>query len=228
MTWVKLNDTAMGDPRFIVLPARARLLHIEALAYSNMYAGDGAVPLAALNRITDDPDAVAHADALVAAGLWAKTEHGYRVVWLLDDQPSPERIAAGREFHRKRQARYLGHKTGDHSDCFDWCRAGKALRDASSDESVTRSRPFPPRRKGGKGKSASAAAPSEGASASAPRNARPSHGHEPGPLTCASCLEGMTEPLYKVVDPKDGTIRYAAHDHSSGRDRCVACRVSGS
>jgi hypothetical protein len=126
MTWVKVDDRAFEDPRFLELERGTGLLHFEALAYSNRNVTGGRVTLRALRALTPDPDPVAAADALVAAGLWSKTEDGYTVVWLLDDQPSVEEVERQREYNRGKQARHRRHLAGDHSGCDPrWCRGAQ-------------------------------------------------------------------------------------------------------
>ena len=117
MTWVKLDDNAPDDPRALKVPRTARLLHIEALAWSSRHQTDGMVPRSALPRVTDEPNPEGTAELLVAAGLWDATDDGYRLVWLQDMQPGPEEVARQRAYNRDKQERHRKHVTGDHSTC---------------------------------------------------------------------------------------------------------------
>ena len=117
MTWVKLDDNAPDDPRALKVSRTARLLHIEALAWSSRHQTDGMVPRSALPRVTDEPDPEGTVELMVAAGLWDATDDGYRLVWLQDMQPGPEEVARQRAYNRDKQERHRKHVTGDHSTC---------------------------------------------------------------------------------------------------------------
>jgi hypothetical protein len=154
MTWVKISDTALDEPFLLDLPRGAVLLHIEALAYSNRYAVDGAIHRAALRKLTTEPDPDVAAAALVSAGLWGATREGWQIRWLLNDQPSSAEIQAGRELARMRQERRRRHNKGDHAICDpDRCRVltrdGK--RDSTRDGRPPPTRPDPPRPEGERG-----------------------------------------------------------------------------
>lgn len=115
VTWVKLTDSALDEPFLLDVSRGAVLLHIEALAYSNRYATDGVIHRAALRKLTTEPDPLAAAAELVAAGMWMATQEGWQLLWLLNDQPSSDEIQASREQARHRQARKRRHTKGDHS-----------------------------------------------------------------------------------------------------------------
>lgn len=117
MPWVKVTDTAFDDPRLLAVPRGVRLLHFEALAWSNRYGADGLIPAHVLGRLTDEPDPADAAAQLVTAGLWEAIDAGWRIGWLREDQPSAEETAERRRQDASRQARKRRHNAGDHSTC---------------------------------------------------------------------------------------------------------------
>ena len=126
MTWVKLDDNALDDPDFIRLPRGVRLFHLEALAWSNRHAAGGLIPTEAAVRFTDEKGVSDAANTLVSAGLWELADDGYRILWLLDDQPTPEEIARTRERNRGKQKRHREHLRGNHELCDPkWCKAAR-------------------------------------------------------------------------------------------------------
>jgi hypothetical protein len=126
MSWLKISDRALADPRFTRASRDARLLHLEALARSMGYEGDGSVPRHAIGHATDAADVEALAAELVGAGLWTATDDGWQVVFMLDDQPSPDEIARQKAYNRAKSARSRRHRVGDHSMCDPaWCRAAR-------------------------------------------------------------------------------------------------------
>jgi hypothetical protein len=155
MVWVKWDDKACDDPHFLRLPRGIRLLHLEALSWSNRYNADGLIPRSVLGRLTDEPDSVGAVAELVTAGLWEEAEDGWRLVWLLDDQLTAEEVERGKARNREKQARSRRHKTGDHSRCEPkYCPASRNRVIASATDGVsnpgsngTPSRPVPTRPK---------------------------------------------------------------------------------
>lgn len=136
MTWTKLSDDATDDPALLALPRSVRLVHFEALVWSNRHATDGVVPRHMLVRITDEPDPATAAGQLVAAGKWVESEQGWEIVGFLDDQPSAEDVQRTRELARQRQQRQRKHRGGDHSMCVaKYC---PALRDQMRESRVTK------------------------------------------------------------------------------------------
>jgi hypothetical protein len=124
MTWVKIDDNAPDDPRALRLPRGVRLLHFEALAWASRHATGGAIPPGQLARLTDEEAPEMAVAMLVAAGLWDVTDQGWQLVWLQDDQPSPELVARWRERNRLKQDRHRRHVTGDHALCSArYCKA---------------------------------------------------------------------------------------------------------
>jgi hypothetical protein len=125
MTWVRLDDTALEDAQFLRLSRSARLLHLEALAWSNRTLADGFIPATAVHRLTDDPDPEL-INELVDNGTWLAEQSGFRLAFQLERQPTRERVLKDREEQRvrtersrERKERHLG---GDHSMCLkSWC-----------------------------------------------------------------------------------------------------------
>ncbi len=124
MTWTKLGDDFTDDPALLALPRSVRLVHIEAMVWSNRHGTDGSVPAHALRRVTDDPDPDAAAEHLVARGKWRTVEGGWEIVGFLDDQPAAEDVQRTKELARARQRRLRQHRNGDHSLCDpQYCKA---------------------------------------------------------------------------------------------------------
>ena len=162
MTWVKLDDNALDDPAFMRLTRSARLLHLEALAWSNRHSAGGRIPAATLSRVTDEPDPRQAAGELVEAGLWAMTADGWQLAWLLEDQPTPEETEKQRERNRVKQARHRRHTVGDHSTCTARYCASVRNPVTNRGSNHTPTRPDPPLRGEGLGE---AARPLEGPAA---------------------------------------------------------------
>ena len=143
MSWVKLDDNALDDPRLLALDRGTVLLHLEALAYSNRYGLDGAIPAGALRKMTTEPEPETAAAALVEAGLWEDAGDGWQLVWLLGDQLTAEKAQALRKEARDRMERVRRHNKKDHSLC-DPTRCW-ALRseERSRERSGTPSSPLP-------------------------------------------------------------------------------------
>jgi len=140
MTWVKVTDGALRDPRLTRLPRGSRLLYLELLAWRNEHLlelEDDLVPYHALRWLSDEPDAEEATVAIVAAGGMLDEGVGWRPVWFVDDQPKREEIAAQRAIWQARQERHRKHVTGDHSKC-DAKRCWYLMKNAvTGDERVT-------------------------------------------------------------------------------------------
>jgi len=122
MVWVKLDDSALTSPSWLELPRAARLLHLEALSWSNRHGANGVIPRSARALITDEPEAAAMAGLLVDVGAWVVTDAGWQLVWLLEDQPTAEEQEHERARWRERKERNRRHHRGDHSRCNPaWC-----------------------------------------------------------------------------------------------------------
>ena len=105
MTWVKLDDDFPDRPAVAALGDGAFRLHVSGLAYVNRLLTDGLVPLTQAARLTPNYDP-AHLAELLAGGVWAVADGGYRVVDSMDDQPASDKVLATRKANRERQRRW--------------------------------------------------------------------------------------------------------------------------
>ncbi|MHB8960445.1 MAG: hypothetical protein ACYDAN_12530, partial [Candidatus Limnocylindrales bacterium] len=148
MTWLKVDDRALADRAFNRVSRDARLMHIEALAWSMSYDGTGALDWQSLRRATDAGAIDELAKELVDAGLWEATGDGWQVRFMLGDQMTPEEIARQREYNRAKSERKRRHDRGDHSQCDpSWCRGAREARRVTGSDtgSVRSSFPTPTR-----------------------------------------------------------------------------------
>ena len=127
MTWTKLPDGFNEDPVLLELPRGIRLLYVEALVYSNAHGTDGKLPRHVLSRVTDEPDPVAAAEQLVAAGVWDATDAGWSIAF--DDQLPAKEVRERREATALRTKRWDHHRRGQH----DLCRPGYCKQASASD-----------------------------------------------------------------------------------------------
>lgn len=171
MSWLKVDDRALAGPVLGRVSRDARLMHIEALAWSMSYDGTGVVPKASLRRATDAEDVHALAAELVAAEIWTATDDDYQIVFMLDDQTTPEEMERQKEYARQKAARQRRHRVGDHSMCDPrFCRVKASESPVASPVTSpvtspvnhhTPTRPDPTRPKGGsKGQDEARSAPS--------------------------------------------------------------------
>ncbi|MCL2453755.1 MAG: hypothetical protein FWD18_00405 [Micrococcales bacterium] len=75
MTWGKIEGSLHSHPKWLAAPKGAKALWVTALSWSMQQGTDGAVPPGALRALDGTK---AEAERLVAAGLWERTEDGYR------------------------------------------------------------------------------------------------------------------------------------------------------
>jgi hypothetical protein len=123
MPWVRLDDAFHAHPKLAALGTRtlpAVGLYVLGLTWSSAYLTDGVVPKGQLHKLGGTP---ALAAALVDAGLWERTDVGYRIHDYLEYNPSRERVQAGRatDADRKRRGRTsilrpAGHEPGLRSE----------------------------------------------------------------------------------------------------------------
>lgn len=143
MTWTTLPDDWFDKPDVMGLSRSARLLDVEGRVWSNKALTDGAIPPAALRRMTDSDNVGSDLQELVEAGLWEVAESGYQIVDWTENQEPADKVRARREAGRERQARYRDrqerHARGDHSACdARYCNASRnASPDLSRAPSVT-------------------------------------------------------------------------------------------
>mgnify|MGYP001350128012 CR=1 FL=1 len=105
MTWVRLSDDWNRAPTLAGVPALARLLHVDALTYSNQQLLDGALPLA-VARALGGIRGVSLVDALIEAGAWARTSSTtIQIVTGLEHQPTRAQVQQMRSDATARKAR---------------------------------------------------------------------------------------------------------------------------
>lgn len=89
MPWVKLDDGCDEHPKLVGLSDGAFAAWVTGLLYCNRNRTDGFIPAAAAHRRLRG-DGEETAEELVRAGLWERTDDGYRVHDYLDYQPSSD------------------------------------------------------------------------------------------------------------------------------------------
>ena len=102
MTWAKLDDSFPEHLKVIDLTDGAFRLYVEGLCYAARNLTDGALPRAAVRRLTGGDR---RAGELVDAGLWDRTDTGWVIHDYLDFNPSSEQVRGEREQARQRKAR---------------------------------------------------------------------------------------------------------------------------
>lgn len=153
MTWTRLSDTFTDSPAMLLVTRSARLLHVEALIWCNRHLTDGAVPRAALPRVSDAEDINELVRELEDRGLWEPTGAGWQLDW--SEQETAAEVRARKTYRAEKQKRYRDRKNkhgrGDHSDCDPrYCRD---LRVTGNETGlVTSSRPLPARPPTGSGR----------------------------------------------------------------------------
>lgn len=102
MTWLRLDDNAMDDPRIRQAGREAGWLHAWGMSYAARHLSDGHIPA---QVIGDLRGGTALAQRLVAVGLWHKTPQGYFIPCYLEWNPSGTEIKERRakDAERKRQ-----------------------------------------------------------------------------------------------------------------------------
>jgi hypothetical protein len=145
VTWTRLPAEFVTDPVLLALPRGVRLLHVEALCWSNGVGTDGSIPTHVLSRLTDEPEPREAAGQLVAAGLWTVTPEGWTIARFLDAQPSADDVKESARLNALRTKRWRYHREGRH----DLCSPERC--DAARDAARAAARPTdrPSDRKGG-------------------------------------------------------------------------------
>jgi hypothetical protein len=105
MTWTRLGDDFTDQPSVLRLSRSARMLHVEALVWCNRLLTDGALPVAALPRITDTEDLDGEVAELAGEGLWTRVDNRtWQVDW--SDQEPAKKVEQRREDRNARQRAY--------------------------------------------------------------------------------------------------------------------------
>lgn len=100
MTWIKLDDNAVGHPKVAGLSDRAFRLWIRSLCYASEFLTDGALPAYFLKR---EPQR--YQLELIASGLWEKDADGNLVIHdYLVHQSSRDYVLQERDMKRRRSA----------------------------------------------------------------------------------------------------------------------------
>jgi hypothetical protein len=105
MAWVRLDDAFPEHPKVLAAGDEAAWLYVCALAYCNRHLTDGALPAAAVKRLTNHKRPILLAMRLVDVGLFDRTEDGFHVHDYLDYQSSKEAVEAERAAARERMAK---------------------------------------------------------------------------------------------------------------------------
>jgi hypothetical protein len=109
MPWARLDDMLPVHPKVRALSDSAFRLYISAICWSNCNQTDGRIPAAQLPYVSDVRRSRYHADQLVQAALWDKTDDGWQIHDYLEYQPSAEKVKRERELKRQRQERWRAH-----------------------------------------------------------------------------------------------------------------------
>jgi hypothetical protein len=112
VTWVKLDDQFRDHPKVAMAGPMAGWLFVCGLCYASEYRTDGFIPTSTALRLADVPTPRKHIDRLVAVGLWAEEEDGYRVRSYLEYQPSAVEVEERRE-QRAKAGRRGGKRSGE-------------------------------------------------------------------------------------------------------------------
>lgn len=142
MTWTRLSDDFADHPDLLDVSRSARLLHVEALVYSNRHGNDGRFRRSLVARMTDAEDWPDLVDELVKRDVWADVgDNLLQIDWSAWGQEPADAVRERREANAKvnREYRERGkrHRAGDHSMCTDSC---PAVREQSRDPSRETSR----------------------------------------------------------------------------------------
>lgn len=117
MSWAKIHHGTLDKLAMLGLSRGVRLLHIEAMEWSDRNLKDGEIPTGMLVRFTDEPDPIAAAAQLAAAGLWTETATGWEIVNYLKQQSSAAYIELSVERNRKFQETRRKCLKDNHEDC---------------------------------------------------------------------------------------------------------------
>lgn len=98
MTWGKVDDNLAFHPKVITAGNEAMGLWVRALSWSAQQLTDGVIPDAIISALHGD----SHAETLVKAGLWHKTNGGYEFNDWSDYQPTRQQVLLEREATRER------------------------------------------------------------------------------------------------------------------------------
>lgn len=115
-TWIKLDVDCFMHPKVVRLDDDVRWLWVAGLCYAGMHLTDGDLPSDVLGLLAKSKNPDRAAGELVAAGLWALTDDGYRIVGYTEHQESREKVEAKRQAARERQQRKRERESSDVTD----------------------------------------------------------------------------------------------------------------
>ena len=78
MAWFKVDDRLWSHPKWLGLPIEAKALWVSAGSYCAMHETDGEISCQTLAIVLPNSRHTRAANALVEAGLWERTNDGYR------------------------------------------------------------------------------------------------------------------------------------------------------
>jgi hypothetical protein len=131
--FVPLDADYFDNPKVIAVGEKGEILYVRGLAKAKMLLTDGVLLDAHLDRLGLS-GVQARAKKLVGAGLWERTEGGYRIVgWLERNLPADAVVA---DMEAKRDAGILGNHTRWHKERVDpkcpHCAIAPAMCDATT------------------------------------------------------------------------------------------------
>lgn len=112
--WTKLYGSLI-DGDALAMSRDARLLGVEAEAWSDDQETDGRIPRNALRRITDAEDPATLVAELVSTGRWVESDEGWTVVGFLDRHDAADARAAARADDAARIKGWRAHRDGKHN-----------------------------------------------------------------------------------------------------------------
>jgi hypothetical protein len=191
------------DIRLLRLARGVRLVHLEAIVWCKARRTDGEIIEAYLQRLTDEPDPLAAATQLVTAGLWERTDEGWRIVDYDKQQMTKARVEKREERAKQARAdyesRHPDRKRSSRDPSRD--RDGEASRESSRDRAASQPASLPANSKAGK------AVRAAGARAAAPEGQRSRSGDKYewalGPRRCPVCGLGIMT-MDRVIDVRPG------------------------
>jgi hypothetical protein len=116
MTWTKLDDTFLGDPKFLEIGPIAELAFVRGLVYCGRHLTDGLMPTKAMPEVCRgfSPEDVREVPLrLISVGLWVAVAGGYQVPNYLKYQPSKKKVEWLRNQNAKRQRNFKAKRQDD-------------------------------------------------------------------------------------------------------------------
>lgn len=108
MTWIKLDDTIIDNPKVIGLSGDAFKMYIAGLCYSSRFLTDGYLNPLIVKKIGSKKCA----KELVSSGLWIEKDEGFQVHDYLKHQSSKAQVEREKELNRQRVAKHNAKVNG--------------------------------------------------------------------------------------------------------------------